>query len=104
MKKNITSSYHQMSDYTLISKFVIPEKRRNLRILYLVNPRRKTSKDNLPAILQESEKETYHNESHFKPTWKGNDTIILFSSWLESNASRWENTVFKKVRKCPSSY
>lgn len=79
--------------YINVLSFVLPEKATQLAYTLFSEPREgKLSKDKLPTILQETEKETYdHNGSHFQTyTWKGNDTIILLVHGWESNASRWE--------------
>jgi pimeloyl-ACP methyl ester carboxylesterase len=79
--------------YINFLSFLVPEKATQLAYTLFSEPRDgKLSKDKLPAILQETEKETYHhNGAHFQTyTWKGNDTIILLAHGWESNASRWE--------------
>ena len=79
--------------YINFLSLVAPHKATQLAYRLFSEPRDgKLSKDNLPEILKETEKETYyHNESHFQTyTWKGNDTIILLAHGWESNASRWE--------------
>jgi predicted alpha/beta hydrolase family esterase len=55
----------------------------------------KLQKENLPAILQNTIKETFqHNEDHFQTyTWEGNDTKILLVHGWESNSARWEKTL-----------
>jgi hypothetical protein len=91
--------------YINFISLLFPEKATQLAYTLFSEPRDgKLSKDNLPAILQESEKETYqHNESHFQTyTWKGNDTIILLAHGWESNASRWEN-ILPYLRKSGST-
>ncbi|WP_339921142.1 hypothetical protein [uncultured Flavobacterium sp.] len=91
--------------YINFLSLLFPEKATQLAYTLFSEPRDgKLSKDNLPTILQESEKETYqHNESHFQTyTWKGNETIILLAHGWESNASRWEN-ILPYLRKSGST-
>jgi pimeloyl-ACP methyl ester carboxylesterase len=91
--------------YINFLSFLVPEKATQLAYTLFSEPRDgKLSKDKLPAILQETEKETYHHkESHFQTyTWKGNDTIVLLAHGWESNASRWEN-ILPYLRKSGST-
>ena len=94
MKKTIYFLFTKsVGFYINFLSFLVPEKATQLAYTLFSEPRDgKLSKDKLPAILQETEKETYHhNGAHFQTyTWKGNDTIILLAHGWESNASRWE--------------
>jgi predicted alpha/beta hydrolase family esterase len=79
--------------YINFLSFLVPEKATQLAYTLFSAPRDgKLSKDKLPEILQETEKETHqYKDSHFQTyTWKGNDTIILLAHGWESNASRWK--------------
>lgn len=79
--------------YINFLSFVNPKKATLIAYKLFSEPRiGKLSKDNLPEILKETEKEILlHNDQHFQTyTWKGNNTIILLIHGWESNASRWE--------------
>ncbi len=73
-----------------------PKKALHISYSLFTNPRiGKIQEDNLPEILQDTIKETFHhNEDHFQTyTWKGNDTKILLVHGWESNSARWEKTL-----------
>jgi hypothetical protein len=79
--------------YINLLSFLVPEKATELAYTLFSEPRDgKLSKDKLPQILQEAEKESHqYKESYFQTyTWKGNDTIVLLVHGWESNASRWK--------------
>lgn len=79
--------------YINLLSFIFPEKANQLAYALFSEPRDgKLLKDNLPAILKETEKETYQREgeSFQTYTWKGNEDVILLVHGWESNASRWE--------------
>lgn len=79
--------------YINLLSFIFPEKANQLAYALFSEPRDgKLLKDNLPAILKETEKESYQHEgeSFQTYTWKGNENVILLVHGWESNASRWE--------------
>lgn len=85
-----------VGQYINLLSFVSPKKALQLSYTLFTNPRiGQLSKDNLPNILQNTIKETFHhNEDHFQTyTWKGNDTTILLVHGWESNSARWEKTL-----------
>lgn len=94
MKKSIYFLFTKsVGFYINFLSFLLPKKATQLAYTLFSEPRDgKLSKDKLPAILQETEQETYHhNGAHFQTyTWKGNNTIVLLAHGWESNASRWE--------------
>lgn len=85
-----------VGQYINLLSFVSPKKALQLSYTLFTNPRiGQLSKDDLPNILQNTIKETFHhNEDHFQTyTWKGNDTTILLVHGWESNSARWEKTL-----------
>jgi pimeloyl-ACP methyl ester carboxylesterase len=73
-----------------------PKKALQVSYALFTNPRiGKIPNDQLPEILQNTIKETFHhNEHHFQTyTWEGNDTKILLVHGWESNSARWEKTL-----------
>jgi len=79
--------------YINLLSYVNPKKASVLAYRLFSEPRiGRLTKDNLPAVLQGAEAETFiHNEHEFQTyTWKGNDQVILLVHGWESNASRWE--------------
>lgn len=106
MKKSIYFLFTKsVGFYINFLSFLLPKKATQLAYTLFSEPRDgKLSKDKLPAILQETEQETYHhNGAHFQTyTWKGNDTIVLLAHGWESNASRWEK-ILPYLRKSGST-
>lgn len=106
MKKSIYFLFTKsVGFYINFLSFILPKKATQLAYTLFSEPRDgKLSKDKLPAILQETEQETYHhNGAHFQTyTWKGNDTIVLLAHGWESNASRWEK-ILPYLRKSGST-
>ena len=73
-----------------------PKKALHLSYAFFTQPQiGKLLKEKLPAILENTIKETFqHNEHHFQTyIWKGNDTKILLVHGWESNSARWEKTL-----------
>jgi predicted alpha/beta hydrolase family esterase len=82
-----------VGQYINLLHFISPKKALKLSYTLFSNPRvGKISKENLPAVLQGTHKETFqHDEHQFQTyTWKGNDTKILLVHGWESNSARWE--------------
>ncbi|NGY37512.1 alpha/beta hydrolase [Flavobacterium sp. XN-5] len=106
MKKSIYFLFTKsVGFYINFLSFILPKKATQLAYTLFSEPRDgKLSKNKLPAILQETEQETYHhNGAHFQTyTWKGNDTIVLLAHGWESNASRWEK-ILPYLRKSGST-
>jgi pimeloyl-ACP methyl ester carboxylesterase len=78
--------------YLNFLSFIVPKKATQLAYNLFSAPRDgKLNKEQLPAILKETEKETHHHKGMYFQTytWKGNDTTILLAHGWESNASRW---------------
>ncbi|KFC57750.1 alpha/beta hydrolase [Flavobacterium gilvum] len=85
-----------VGQYINLLHFVHPKKAVHLSYALFTNPRvGKIQKENLPAILQNTVKETFqHNEHYFQTyTWEGNETKILLVHGWESNSARWEKTL-----------
>ncbi|REG90811.1 alpha/beta hydrolase family protein [Flavobacterium aquicola] len=73
-----------------------PKKALQLSYTLFSNPRvGKLSKENLPAVLQDTHKEIFEHDEHkfHTYTWKGNDTKILLVHGWESNSARWEKAL-----------
>jgi pimeloyl-ACP methyl ester carboxylesterase len=82
-----------IGSYINVLSFIFPEKANQIAYDLFSQPRDgRLTKDNLPPILLEADKESYHHQGeHFQTyTWKGNENIILLVHGWESNASRWE--------------
>ena len=85
-----------VGQYINLLSFVNPKKALRLSYDLFSQPRiGRLNKEKLPAILQNTHKETFqHNEHHFQTyTWAGNDTKILLVHGWESNSARWEKTL-----------
>lgn len=85
-----------VGQYINFLHFVHPKKALRLSYTLFSNPRiGRFSKENLPAVLQDTHQETFlHNEHQFQTyTWKGNDTKILLVHGWESNSARWEKAL-----------
>lgn len=106
MKKTIYFLFTKSAGLLLnLLSFLAPDKATQLAYSLFSEPRDgRLSKDKLPEVLEETEKNIYnHGDSHFQTyTWKGNDTIILLAHGWESNASRWEN-ILPHLRKSGST-
>lgn len=79
--------------YINLLSYWSPQKASLLAYQLFSNPRvGRLSAANLPAILQEATRETFHhNGFHFETyKWIGNETVTLLVHGWESNASRWE--------------
>jgi pimeloyl-ACP methyl ester carboxylesterase len=82
--------------YLNFLSFIVPKKATQLAYNLFSAPRDgKLNKEQLPAILKETEKETHHHKGMYFQTytWKGNDTTILLAHGWESNASRWRKMI-----------
>lgn len=85
-----------VGQYINLLSLVHPKKALHISYALFTNPKKgKIHQESLPAILQNTVKETFqHNEHHFQTyTWKGNDTKILLVHGWESNSARWEKTL-----------
>lgn len=79
--------------YINVLSFIFPKKANQIAYDLFSQPRDgRLTKDNLPQILLEANKETYqHQGEYFQTyTWKGNENVVLLVHGWESNASRWE--------------
>nr|WP_315200865.1 alpha/beta fold hydrolase [uncultured Flavobacterium sp.] len=85
-----------VGQYINLLSLVHPKKALHLSYSLFTQPQiGKLKKESLPAILQNTIKETFqHNEHHFQTyTWEGNETKILLVHGWESNSARWEKTL-----------